>query len=109
MHNNRNNRETVIIPQTIIVPPKSIIVESLVDEQGRRLHIGELGSRLEAATQSGQHSQGKRTDICSLSFGHSLSPLSYSTSKLTLLHSNAAPAPPPNCTSSIGYSTCKTS
>ncbi len=44
-----------------------------------------------------QHGQGgKGTDICSLSFGHSLSPLSYSTSKLTLLHSNAAPAPPPN-------------
>ncbi len=30
MHNNRNNRETVIIPQTIIVPTKSIIVASLV-------------------------------------------------------------------------------
>ncbi len=29
MHNNRNNRETVIIPQTIIVPTKSIIVASL--------------------------------------------------------------------------------
>ncbi len=28
MHNNRNNRETVIIPQTIIVPTKSIIVAS---------------------------------------------------------------------------------
>ncbi len=43
-----------------------------------------------------QHSQGgKGTDICSLSFGHSLSLLSYSTSKLTLLHSNAAPAPSP--------------
>ncbi len=55
-----------------------------------------------------QHSQGgKGTDICSLSFGHSLSLLSYSTSKLTLLHSNAAPAPPPNWASSIG-STCKT-
>ncbi len=33
--------------------------------------------------------------ICTLSFGHSLSPLSYSTSKLNLLHSNAIPAPPP--------------
>ncbi len=33
-----------------------------------------------------QHSQGgKGTDICSLSFGHSLSLLSYSTSILTLL------------------------
>ncbi len=51
-----------------------------------------------------QHSQGgKGTDICSLSFGHSLSLLSYSTSKSTLLHSNAAPAPPPNWASSIGY------
>ncbi len=30
MHNNRHNRETVIIPQTIIVPTKSIIVASLV-------------------------------------------------------------------------------
>ncbi len=30
MHNNRNNRETVIIPQTIIVPTKSIIVASLI-------------------------------------------------------------------------------
>ncbi len=29
MHNNRNNRETVIIPQTIIVPTKSRIVASL--------------------------------------------------------------------------------
>ncbi len=29
MHNNRNNRETVIIPQTIIVPTKFIIVASL--------------------------------------------------------------------------------
>ncbi len=29
MHNNRNNRETVIITQTIIVPTKSIIVASL--------------------------------------------------------------------------------
>ncbi len=29
MHNNRNNRETVIIPQTIIVLIKSIIVASL--------------------------------------------------------------------------------
>ncbi len=32
MHNNRNNRETVIIPQTIIVPTKSVIVASLVRE-----------------------------------------------------------------------------
>ncbi len=56
-----------------------------------------------------QHGQGgKGTDICSLSFGHSLSLLSYSTSKLTLLHSNAAPVPPPNWAWSIGYSTCKT-
>ncbi len=30
MYNNRNNRETVIIPQTIIVPTISIIVASLV-------------------------------------------------------------------------------
>ncbi len=30
MHNNRNNRETVIIPPTIIVPTKSIIVASLL-------------------------------------------------------------------------------
>ncbi len=30
MHNNRNNHETVIIPQTIIVPTKSVIVASLV-------------------------------------------------------------------------------
>ncbi len=29
MHNNRNIRETVIIPQNIIVPTKSIIVASL--------------------------------------------------------------------------------
>ncbi len=29
MHNNRNNCETVIISQTIIVPTKSIIVASL--------------------------------------------------------------------------------
>ncbi len=62
-----------------------------VHEQGRRMHISEQGSRLGAATQSG----GKGTDICTLSFGHSLSPLSYSTSKLNLLHSNAVPAPPP--------------
>jgi len=54
------------------------------------VHIDEQGSRQGAATQSG----GKGTDIYSLSFGHSLSPLSYSTSKLNLLH-NAAPAPPP--------------
>ncbi len=31
MHNSRNNRETVIIPQTIIVPTKSIIVASLAE------------------------------------------------------------------------------
>ncbi len=43
-----------------------------------------------------QHSQSKRTDAFSLSFGHSLSPLSCSKSKLILLHSNAAPAAPPN-------------
>ncbi len=36
MHNNRNNRETVIITQTIIVPTKSIIVASLV---GYRLNF----------------------------------------------------------------------
>ncbi len=49
-----------------------------------------------AVAKGRQHSQGgKGTDICSLSFGHSLSLLSYSTSKLTLLHSNAAPTPPP--------------
>ncbi len=54
------------------------------------VHIGEQGSRLGSNTV-----RGKGTDICSLSFGHSLSLLSYSTSKLTLLHSNAAPAPPP--------------
>ncbi len=30
MHNNRHNRKTVIISQTIIVPAKSIIVASLV-------------------------------------------------------------------------------
>ncbi len=30
MHNNRHNRKTGIIPQTIIVPTKSIIVASLV-------------------------------------------------------------------------------
>ncbi len=71
-----------------------------VIEQGWRMHIGELGSTVRAA---------KGTDICSLSFGHSLSPLSYSKSKLTLLHSKAAPAPLPNCASSIGYSICKTS
>ncbi len=29
MHNNCNNRETVIIPRTIILPTKSIIVASL--------------------------------------------------------------------------------
>ncbi len=29
MHNNRHNRKTVIIPPTIIVPTKSIIVASL--------------------------------------------------------------------------------
>ncbi len=49
-----------------------------VDEQGRRVHIDEQGSRLRK-----QHSQGgKGTDICSLSFGHSLSLLSYYTSKI---------------------------
>ncbi len=30
INNNHNNRETVIIPQTIIVPIKSIIVASLI-------------------------------------------------------------------------------
>ncbi len=30
MHNNRHNRKTVIISQTIIVPAKSIIVASLI-------------------------------------------------------------------------------
>ncbi len=30
MHNNRHNRKTVIIPQTIIVPTNSIIIASLV-------------------------------------------------------------------------------
>ncbi len=30
MLNNRNNRETVITPQTIIVPTKYIIIASLV-------------------------------------------------------------------------------
>ncbi len=30
MHSNRNNRETVIIPQTIIVPTKSVMVAFLV-------------------------------------------------------------------------------
>ncbi len=31
MYNNRNNRETMITPQTIIVPTKSIIVASLIE------------------------------------------------------------------------------
>ncbi len=32
MHNNRNNRETVNIPQTITAPTKSIIVASYSQE-----------------------------------------------------------------------------
>ncbi len=44
MHNNRNNRETVIIPQTIIVPTKSIIVASLA--QMHSLH---------KSTETGRH------------------------------------------------------
>ncbi len=59
-----------------------------LSETGKTAPRAELGSHTVRAA--------KRTDIFSLSFGHSLSPLSYSKSKLTLLHSNAAPAPPPN-------------
>ncbi len=73
-----------------------------VDEQGRRVHLGEL-SRLGSSTV-----RAKGQMFFSLSFGHSLSPLSCSKSKLILLHSNAAPAAPPNWVSLIGYSTCKT-
>ncbi len=74
--------------------------------QNRRFACAYRRTRQSPRQQHGQG--GKGTDICSLSFGHSLSLLSYSTSKWTLLHSNAAPAPPPNWASSIGYSTCKT-
>ncbi len=37
MHNNCNNRETVIISQTIIVPTNSIIVASLITHGSNKL------------------------------------------------------------------------
>ncbi len=62
-----------------------------------------------AAAQSGRQ-KGQRFVVylldISLELLHSYQqviPFSYSKSKLTLLHSNAAPAPPRNGASSIGY------
>ncbi len=55
MHNNRNDRETVIIPQTIIVQTKSIIVASLAVSQQDTGAVQEPSELLAVCFLHGQH------------------------------------------------------